>query len=188
MEYGSCQCTCCQSKDCGLHPTWRATRGRYADSTVCTWYLSKGCNRICKDCQCGHCGYRGEHCQCGERNEPMVMPPQPSLDAVVEPRIVVSWQSSEADFWTAAQDTSGVLRPIPATSQPPMPPPKSEAAPQSPSAEERVELLEYQAFAAEKRNQELRAQCHHLRGLYFGLDARVRQLEYALDNPWIDLN
>ena len=64
---------------------------------------------------------------------------------------------------------------------------KTEAAPQSPSAEERVELLEYQAFAAEKRNQELRAQCHHLRGLYFGLEARVRQLENASDNPWKDL-
>ena len=63
-----------------------------------------------------------------------------------------------------------------------MAPGKTQAAPQSPTAEERVELLEYQAFAADKRNQELQAQIHHLRGLSFGLEARVGQLESVSDN------
>ena len=169
-----------------MNPFWRNHRPD-PDSTMCTWDLNYRCKRICKCCICRKCKGSGHHCHCEEEDLPAVKAPQPSGDAVVEPPTGASGQSSEAYLWTPGQDTSCALQPIPATSQPPMPPPKSEAAPQSPTAEERVELLEYQAFAAEKRNQELQAQWHHLRGLYFGPEARVRQLENASGNPWKDL-
>ena len=128
MVSGKCQCTGCVSENCGMNPFWRNHRPN-PDSTMCTWDLNYRCKRICKCCICRKCKGRGHHCHCEEEDLPAVKAPQPSGDAVVEPRIAASVKSSEAYMWAPIPVTSEELWGIPSpVTKPPKQPPKTQVA------------------------------------------------------------
>ena len=123
-----------------------------------------------RQCQCTIC----KGCQCGEDDLPAVKPPQPSGDAVVEPRIAASVKSSETYIRAPIPIMSEANRGIPI-----LPPPTAVSFQvlQVSTPQERIELLEAKAVLADHRNRELQWQVRHLMSRLVGLEARVHHFE-----------